>query len=481
MHVATFGGFVISFSFLSLLCFQQDVFGEDGTPEESTPTAESSSEVSTLRIPFEKYELDNGLDVILSEDHSIPFVQVNIWYNVGSKDEVEGRTGFAHLFEHLMFQGSEHYNQDYFAPLQPIGAVVNGTTSFDRTNYFEGVPSEQLPLALWLESDRMGWLLPALTEDKLKNQQDVVRNERRQRYEVRPYGEVWVWLFENLYPAGHPYHIPTIGKHEDIENANMDDVQNFFKQWYPPNNASLVVCGDFDPAVAKDMIQKYFGEIPRGEETAPVTEAPAELTEEKIVRKTDNVSDDKVWIAWLTPKTYTPGDAEFDILSNLMTEGKDSILYKKLVDELQIAKDVDSFQYSARLQGQFIITATAASGHSTDELVKEIDAILADFKTISKDDEELQAKIDVAKLNWESSFYNGISTISSKANILNTYNTFLDNPDYIQQDLQRFLDVTSESLMENVNTYLDSSKRVVLHVSPEPPKEESGEDTESTK
>ena len=470
VYMATLGGTM--FSLLSLLYLQQDVYGEDQVPQ-ATESKEEITDASTLNIPFEKYQLENGLDVILSEDHSIPFVQVNIWYDVGSKDEVEGRTGFAHLFEHLMFQGSEHYDKDYFAPLQPIGAVVNGTTSFDRTNYFEGVPSEQLPLALWLESDRMGWLLPALTDDKLKNQQDVVRNERRQRYEVRPYGEVWVWLFENLYPAGHPYHIPTIGKHEDIENATMTDVQDFFKKWYPPNNASLVVCGDFDPAVAKDLIQKYFGEIPRGEDVSSVTDKTATLTEEKVVRKTDKVSEDKVWIAWLTPKTYAPGDAEFDILSNLMTEGKDSILYKKLVDELQIAKDVGSFQYSARLQGQFIITATAASGHTTDELVKEIDAALKVFKATSAEDEELKAKIEISKLNWESNFYNGISTISSKANILNTYNTFLDNPDYIQQDLQRFLDVTSESLMQNVNTYLDPTKRVVLHVSPEPPKEEN--------
>ena len=468
---------MLSLSFFSWFALQSRAYGED-----VSVTIETSQKSLPLQIPFEKYELENGLDVILSEDHSIPFVQVNIWYNVGSKDEVEGRTGFAHLFEHLMFQGSEHYDKDYFSPLQPIGAVVNGTTSFDRTNYFEGVPSEQLPLALWLESDRMGWLLPALTEDKLKNQQDVVRNERRQRYEVRPYGEVWVWLFENLYPVGHPYHIPTIGKHEDIENATMVDVQNFFAQWYPPNNASLVVCGDFDPAIAKDLIQKYFGEIPRGADATPITDAPAELTEEKIVRKTDNVSEEKVWIAWLTPKSYASGDAEFDILSNLLTSGKDSILYKKLVDELQIAKDITSFQYSARLQGQFIINATAASGHSTDELVREIDAIVNEFKTTSPTDAQLQANIEIAKLNWESNFYDGISTISSKANILNTYNTFLDNPDYIQQDLQRFLDVTSESLMTNVNTYLDVSKRVVLHVSPETTEETTEETTtEETK
>ena len=215
------------------------------TPPEQTPLPseeESAAGVSggvvggvidgdpEVWIPHETYTLDNGLNVILAEDHSVPFVWVNLWYNVGSKDEEEGRTGFAHLFEHLMFQGSQNMNDDYFVPLQKVGARINGTTNFDRTNYFEGVPSEHLPLAIWVEADRMGWLLPALDETKLQNQKDVVRNERRQRYENRPYGMVWVWLFENLYPEGHPYNVPTIGKHEDIEAATLEDTKAFFKK-----------------------------------------------------------------------------------------------------------------------------------------------------------------------------------------------------------------------------------------------------------
>lgn len=226
-----------------------------------------------VQIPFEKYTLPNGLDVILSEDHSIPFVQVNIWYNVGSKDEAPGRSGFAHLFEHLMFQGSEHMDDDYFVPLQKIGAEINGTTTSERTNYFEGVPSDQLPLALWLESDRMGWLLPALTAEKLQNQKDVVRNERRQSYEDQPYGGAWLALNCALYPPDHPYHHPVIGSHEDLEAATLDDVRGFFSRWYSPSNASLVVAGDFDPEFVRGRIERLFGGLPAPR--AEHAEAPA--------------------------------------------------------------------------------------------------------------------------------------------------------------------------------------------------------------
>ena len=427
---------------------------------------------SSLSIPFEKYELDNGLDVILSEDHSVPFVQVNIWYNVGAKDEKEGRTGFAHLFEHLMFQGSEHYDSEYFAPLQPIGARVNGTTNMDRTNYFEGVPSEYLPLALWLESDRMGWLPPAITEEKLSNQKLVVRNERRQSYEIRPYGEVWPWLYENLYASDHPYHVPTIGKHEDIENASMEDVLAFFKMWYVPNNASLVICGDFDPIVAKQLVEQYFGEIPRGPDPSPRVDAPAALTEETVVRKTDKVPHSKVWIAWLSPKLYAEGDADLDILSTLLADGKESVLYSKLVDELQIAKDIRAYQSSSRLQSQYIIEATASKGHTTDELVAAIDEVVATFKTQSSEDEHLLNQISIAKNNWEVRFYSSLQSIARKANQLNSYNIIAGDPGYIEQDLQRYMDVTSQTLLDTTQKVLNPSQRVVLHVTPEPENKE---------
>ena len=416
-----------------------------------------------VEIPHEKYELDNGLDVILAEDHSVPFVWVNIWYAVGSKDEKPGRTGFAHLFEHLMFQGSEHYNDDYFKPLQAIGARINGTTNFDRTNYFEGVPAEQLPLALFMESDRMGWLLPALTEERLDNQREVVRNERRQRYENRPYGMVWVWLFENLYPEGHPYNVPTIGKHEDLQAATLDDTKEFFKTWYVPNNATLTIAGDFEPSEARALVEKYFGEIPRGPQPTPMTDAPASLSEETVVRKEDKVPHDKVWLAWLSPKLYAEGDAEMDILSGILTDGKDSRLYKRLVKDKQIAKDVQSFQYSAFLQGQFIIEATAAEGHTTDELVAEIDATLAELREAGP----TAAELDLARTSWEVNFYSGLRTISTKANQLSSYNTLVGRPDFLQEDLDRFLGVTPESAHQFARDVLVPDRRVVLHVTPE--------------
>lgn len=421
------------------------------------------AEAPTPSIPFEKYELANGLDVILSEDHSVPFVQVNIWYDVGSKDEVEGRTGFAHLFEHLMFQGSAHLDQDYFQPLERIGGQLNGTTSFDRTNYYEGVPAEYLPLALWLESDRMGWLLPALTPDKLKNQQDVVRNERRQRYENTPYGEAFVWLFEALYPEGHPYHTPTIGKHEDIEGADLADVKAFFEQWYVPSNATLTICGDFDPQVARQLVEQYFGEIPASKHTPrSVTEADAALTEEVVVRKADAVPDARVWIAWITPELYADGDADMDILSSVLSDGKESRLYSRLVRDLKIARDVEAYQFSQRLHGQFIIEATAAEGHTTDELVAEIDKVLAELRAAGPTAEELE----IARINYEAGFFDGLQTIAAKADRLGSYNTLTGDPGYIDEDLARYRALTQESVTRAAQTWLPADRRVVLHVTP---------------
>ncbi|MCB9777036.1 MAG: insulinase family protein [Alphaproteobacteria bacterium] len=437
--------------------------GDEAPGAATTATLDNKPAVA---IPFEQYTLDNGLHVILSEDHSVPFVQVNLWYGVGSKDEVAGRTGFAHLFEHLMFQGSEHMNDDYFVPLQRIGARVNGTTNFDRTNFFEGVPSEQLPLALWLESDRMGWLLPALTDEKLENQKEVVRNERRQRYENTPYGEVWVWLFENLYPENHPYHVPTIGRHEDIEAATMEDVSAFFSTWYVPNNASLVISGDFDPSEAKTLVDRYFGAIPAGPQPTPVKSFDLPdgwLSEEVVVEKTENAPDHKVWIAWVSPKLYADGDAELDILSTVLSDGKESRLYQRLVKDKQIAKDVEAYQYSALLTGSYIIEATAAEGHTTDELVKEIDAVLAELRK----DGPTADEVAVSKTNWQVGFYRRLLTIAGKADMLNSYYTWTGDPGYIGKDLRRYLKVTPASVKETANTWLVPGHRVVLHVRPE--------------
>ena len=415
-----------------------------------------------LEIPHVKYTLDNGLDVILSEDHSVPFVQVNLWYNVGSKDESPGRSGFAHLFEHLMFQGSLHMDDDYFVPLQRIGAAVNGTTNTERTNYFEGVPSEQLPLALWLESDRMGWLLPALTEEKLTNQKDVVRNERRQSYEMRPYGEARVWLSAAAYPEGHPYHLTTIGKHEDIEAATLDDVSAFFSTWYLPNNATLTICGDFDEAEARALVDRYFADIPAGPEPTHAAVAPVKLSAETVVRETDDVPLGKVWIAWHTPALFAPGDAELDILSSVLTDGKDARLYKALVRDSQVAKDVRAYQGSGSLGSLYVIEATASTGHTTDEVVAAVDQVLASLKSAGgpTDDE-----VAVAKVNWEAAFLQGLENISSKADLLGMYNTRTGDPGYLSKDMARYLAVDTAGVKAALDTWF-VPERVVLHVLP---------------
>ena len=425
--------------------------------------SETPTSTAVPSIPFETYTLENGLHVILSEDHSVPFVQVNLWYGVGSKDEVKGRTGFAHLFEHLMFQGSAHHDGEYFAPLLPIGARVNGTTNTDRTNYFEGVPSEYLPLALWLESDRLGWLLPALTDEKIQNQKDVVRNERRQRYDNAPYGQVPMWLREALYPEGHPYRVPTIGLHEDIEAATPEDVKAFFQKWYTPNNAYLAVVGDIDPAQTRELVQRYFGDVPRGPDAHPILEAKASLGGETIVRKPSKVPLEKVWIAWLTPAIYTDGDAALDIASTILADGKDSPLYKRLVRDKKLATDINAYQASARLDSNFVIEATAAPGHTTDEVVAEIDKVLAEFVKAPPTAEA----VTVARLRFERGFFEGLQSIATKANQLNGYAYVTGDPGFIGKDIARYRALTPDAVGAAAKTWISSKNRVVLHVFPE--------------
>ncbi len=425
--------------------------------------AVAASSTPAISVPHERYTLPNGMHVILAEDHSVPFVWVNVWYWVGSRDEKPGRTGFAHLFEHLMFQGSEHANDDYFAPLQKVGAQVNGTTSLDRTNYFEGVPSAELPRALFLESDRMGWLLPALTEEKLANQKDVVRNERRQRYDNIPYGHAWLELYKNLFPEGHPYHVPTIGKHEDIEAASLDDVKEFFRTWYVPNNASLVIAGDFDPAEAKKLVATWFGDVPAGPEPTPQAIAPVKLDAPKIVRVADpKAAFEKVWIAWLSPALFEPGDAELDLLSSALGDGKDSPLYRVLVREKQLAQDVQVGQVSNDLQSLFMINATVAPGHTGDEVVAAIDAVLADVKARGVTEDELAT----ARTQFEVGFFGSIASIQGKADRLNAYFRKTGNPDGFAADLARYHAATPERVNATFRDVLGPN-RLQLHIAPE--------------
>ncbi len=430
-----------------------------------------ASDVADLAIDYDTYTLDNGLQVILSEDHDIPVVRVELWYHVGSKDEVAGRSGFAHLFEHLMFQGSEHANADYFVPMQEVGASVNGSTSLDRTNYYEQLPAEYLPLALWMEADRMGWLLPVLDDERLRNQKDVVRNERRQNYENRPYGDVWITLLENLFPPGHPYHHATIGSHEDIEAATLGDVQGFFNTYYTPNNATLTVVGDFDPAEAREWIERTFGPVPAADDPPTVTVPRFRMKEETVIRQEREVPLPKVWIAWPTPALFAPGDAELDLLSKILTDGKESRLYSALVHEQQIAKEVRAYQRSQQYGSAYVIQATAADGHTTDELVAAVDAILADLAKVAPN----AGDVEVARIQYERHAVVSLGTLSGRSRTLQSYVHHAGTPDYLQQDIGRYLTVDGKRIRKAVKKLLPPDKRVVLHVIPAPADDAAGE------
>ncbi len=316
------------------------------------------------KFDIEKYTLPNGLEVILSEDHRVPLVGVDIWYHVGPAHEAAGRTGFAHLFEHMMFQGSKHIESDaHFRLLAGAGGTgVNGTTGFDRTNYFETLPSNQLELALWLESDRMGYLLETVDQAKLSNQQDVVRNERRQNTENRPYGIVEQAMYQALFPKGHPYHGVIIGSHEDIQAAKLDDVREFFKQYYAPNNATLAIAGDIDKAATKKLVEKYFGTLKRGPAVPPVKVDTPVITAEKRLVVEDRVELPRLYMSWITPAFFKDGDADGDITGGVLGQGRSSRLYKKLVYERQIAQTVNAYQYSTMLGSIFTIGASRPHG-----------------------------------------------------------------------------------------------------------------------
>jgi len=327
-----------------------------------------------MQIAYTKHTLDNGLDVIVHEDHDLPIIAVNLWYHVGSKNERPGLTGFAHLFEHLMFEGSEHHDSGYFPPLQDAGASLNGSTNADRTNYWEVVPTNALELALWLESDRMGFLLPALTQAKLEKQRDVVLNERRQNYENRPYGLAGLAIHDELYPADHPYHWMTIGAAEDIRAASFDDVRAFFARYYHPANASLALAGAIDTSRALDLAQAYFGDIPAGpavDAVVPVA-VPTRTAEARLLLE-DRIKLPRLYLTWRSPALFGEGDAALDVLAEILATGKTSRLYRSLVHERHLAVDVLAAQQSRELDGLFQIVATAAPGVSLGTLATVID------------------------------------------------------------------------------------------------------------
>lgn len=424
-------------------------------------------------LDVEQTTLDNGLEVILHQDDTTPTVCVNIWYHVGSKDEPDGRNGFAHLFEHLMFQGSKHVGEDqFFMYLERAGASKrNGTTSFDRTNYYECVPSNQQELAMWLESDRMGFLLDHVDQKTFESQRSVVLNERRQNYVDAPYGMVSQFVQERLYPPGHPYHDLTIGSPEDLNAATLQDVHRFYKTYYVPNNATMVVAGDFEPASTMAMIRKYFGPIPRAPEPNVATEPqPVSLSKEIVVHVEAAVELPRVYVTYPTPPFFAPGDAELDGVSQVLSNGKSSRLYKRLVYDLQIAKDVWAFQASYQLASRFQIVATAKPDHTAQELLTAIDEELAELR----DNAPTRGETRRAKANLESRLIFRIEQMGHRADMFNAYAQHTGSPDYFAQDVARYRALTPASLRQATREHLPQGNRIVLFVEPNPDAPRSG-------
>ena len=420
--------------------------------------------VDSLTLPFTKRTLANGLDVIVHEDHHVPIVAVNIWYHVGSKDEQLGRTGFAHLFEHLMFEGSEHHNAGFFQPLQQAGGVLNGSTNTDRTNYWEVVPTSAVDLALWMESDRMGFLLPAVTPERFETQRDVVLNERRQNYENRPYGFALMAMTAALFPEDHPYHWLTIGSSDDIRAMRLEDVQAFFRTYYHPANASLTLAGDIGTERAFDLADRYFGELPPGPRPVPVRRT-ADLADEVRLVLEDRVEMPRVYMAWLSPAMFDEGDAELDLLGDLLANGKTSRLYRTLVYERRVALDVSAYQSSQELAGFFLLVATAAPGGSLTDIAAIIDQELQRLIEAGPSESEMER----ARAQVEAHFMYRLQTVGGfggKSDQLNAYNVLLGDPGFFPTDLSRYREATTAGVRDATARVLGFDRRVILSVVP---------------
>lgn len=415
-------------------------------------------------VSYEKYTLDNGLTVILHEDHSLPVVSTNIWYYVGSKDERARRSGFAHLFEHLMFMGTDRVPTGEFDNIMEAGGGWNNaSTSEDRTNYFDTGPSELLPTLLWLEADRMESLGKSMTQDKLDKQRAVVLNERRQSYENRPYGKADLKVYELMFPKGHPYHIPVIGTHEDLEAATVKDVKDFFATYYVPSNASLVVAGDFDPATVKPMIKRLFDTIPRGCDVVHPKPEPVQLAGVTRVTETDDVQFARTTMVYHSPAHFADGDASMDLAAAVLSDGISSRLYQKLIYENDLAVDVSAYQSSMLLGSLFYIEATAKPGVSLDKVEAAIDDVVSEFIRTGPTKEELERQ----KSQIEFRTLSRLQSLLSKADMLNQYQFFFGEPDSFKRDLDRYRDATTEKVRQWAANVLTPDHRLVMRVIPE--------------
>jgi zinc protease len=437
----------------------------------STSTARAAPATKVPEIPFEKYALDNGLEVILHRDPALPLVAVNLWYHVGPVNEPPKRSGFAHLFEHLMFTGSKHVGTRFDKLLESAGATnVNGTTSWDRTNYFETVPREQLELCLWIESDRMGFFLDTLSAGALEVQRGVVKNERRQSYEDAPYGKSSLELLDTLFPQGHPYHGAVIGSMSDLDAARLSDAEAFFRTYYAPSNATLTVAGDFAPDTAKRWIARYFGPLPK--RPRPTVKHPPTPALTSLVRKTvvEPVELSKVSMGWLTPPAYGRETAALELAAAVLAGGKATRLYRRLVVEKKLASEVEADLDANSLAGIFSVSAVAASGKPAKEVEAAIDAVLVELSAKGP----TQAELDRARrrvlfgLMSQLQQLNGPDGESGRAGLLQRFNHYLGDPGHLRQWHASIEAVTRDDVRRVLAAQLDLTRRVIVTTVPEP-------------
>jgi zinc protease len=416
------------------------------------------------RIPVERVVLPNGLEVLLSEDHSTPVVAVNTWYHVGSGDEKPGRTGFAHLFEHVMFMGSEHVPVGMFDQwLESAGAQNNGSTTQDRTNYYEWMPSNALPLALWLDADRMGHLLPTMDQQKLDLQRDVVKNERRERVDNVPYGRADEVIYRALFPAGHPYSWDVIGSMDDLSAASLEDVKGFFREYYAPNNATIAIVGDFKRDSALAWVRRYFGDIPRGSTPIVRPSVPSfTVPRDTFLVLEDKVQLPRIYYTWHGVKVYSKDDAALDLLSYILAGDKNSRLYKRLVYDLQIAQDVSAYNADLHLDGYFQVVATPKPGQAPARVAEVMNEEIASVVANGISERELTR----ARNTTIAGMLDRLASVLGKSDALDTYAYFAGTPDFVQQDAARYEHVTAADIQRVAREYLGAHK-VVLTIVPE--------------
>lgn len=415
-------------------------------------------------IPFTKHTLANGLDVIVHQDRHQPLVAVNLWYHVGSKNEAPGRTGLAHLFEHLMFKGAEHQPRGFFEPLQEAGGSLNGSTSADRTNYWAVVPAGAAELALWMEADRMGWLLPALTDERFETEREVVLNERRQTYENRPYGLAYFALSEAMYAADHPYHWPTIGYPTDLRATTVDDARAFFSRYYHPANASLAIAGDLEVDVAIGMAERLFGDIPAGPDVSTLTPGSTEAVARRLVLE-DRVELPRLYMLWPSPPLFSADDAALDVAADVMANGRTSRLYRTLIHDRRRAAELGAAQGSRELGSLFQIVATGAPDVLLDELRQ---AVVDELTRLGHEGPSVD-ELERSRVQAESAFMERLQTLGGfggKADQLNAYNIYTGSPAYFKDDLERFLRLTREDVRDAVARWLRPELATMLSVVP---------------